>query len=410
MSFAGELSKSRVTGDPVAVRALGARWGLTAELIWSTAESLRTLDAEGAQSDAVEAFLATAGDVERQLRSVHRRYQGAGEALRAYGDALAEAQESAGPALREYDGAVDDRDAARRLAEKYEGMALVAGSEEARADYEQLARVQRTRHEEASARVARHGARVDAAHAAVEAAAATAVASLDDLEADGPCDSVWDDLSGAAAAAFDGFQQWMEDNDSWISVVLDVAGVVGSILAGLALIIPGVNVVAAIIMVSVFALTAARALAGTGTWLAVGVAAFSLVTFGTGAVLVTGAKAATGGVAANRVAGLVTTGAPRSLAQSWVQSSWQRAAPSFGNSRLAWSVGDVTTAQIRHFLRPGAPGAQFDDAVQVARIARDLGISRALNVVDLGQSIGRSAWGAGSSILESRDGVSGAGS
>ena len=386
MSFAGELSKSRVTGDPVAVRALGARWGLTAELIWSTAESLRTLDAQGAQSDAVEAFLATAGDVEQQLRSVQRRYQGAGEALRAYGDALAEAQESAGPALREYDGAVDDRDAARRLADKYEGMALVAGSEEARADYEQLARVQRTRHEEAAARVARHGARVDAAHAAVEAAAATAVASLDDLEADGPRDSVWDDLSGAAAAAFDGFQQWMEDNDSWIDTIVTVAGFVGMALAVVALFIPGINVLAFGLMVGVLAVTTAQAAVGTGDWSDVAFAALSLATFGTGSVLVAGAKTAAKGIAVNRVNGLVASGQTRSLATAWVKATWDRAAPGLFSKSLRQNLGDVDMAQIRRFLRSDRFGAEFDDAVTVAGALRDLRHARILSGSDFAVS------------------------
>ena len=386
MSFAGELSKPRVTGDPVAVRALGARWGLTAELIWSTAESLRTLDAEGAQSDAIEAFLATAGDVEQQLRSVQRRYQGAGEALRAYGDALAEAQESAGPALREYDGAVDDRDAARRLAEKYEGMALVAGSEEAQADYEQLARVQRTRHEEASARVARHGARVDAAHAAVEAAAATAVASLDDLEADGPRDSVWDDLSGAAAAAFDGFQQWMEDNDSWIDTIVTVAGFVGMALAVVALFIPGINVLAFGLMVGVLAVTTAQAAVGTGDWSDVAFAALSLATFGTGSVLVAGAKTAAKGIAVNRVNGLVASGQTRSLATAWVKATWDRAAPGLFSKSLRQNLGDVDMAQIRRFLRSDRFGAEFDDAVTVAGALRDLRHARILSGSDFAVS------------------------
>lgn len=403
MNVAGDLSKPRVTGDPTQVLALAVRWGATAELIWSAAESLRTLDAEGAQSDAIEAFLASAGEVEQQLRSVHGRYQGAGEALRAYAAALEEAQAASAPALREHGLAVDDHDAARRLVEKYEGMALVAVGEEARADYDELARVQRLRLAEAAERVVLHGGRVDAAHAAVEAAATTAIARLDDLEADGPRDSFWDDVSGAAGVAFDGFQQWMEDNDTWISVVLDVAGVVGAVLAGLALLIPGLNVIAAVIMIAAFAITTARALAGTGTWAAVGFTAFSLLTFGTGSVLVAGARAATRGVAANRVAGMAASGTSRSLAQSWVRSTWRRASPGLGSSRLVKSAGDTTTAQIKHFLRPGAPGAQFDDAVEVARIHRNLDISRGLNVIDLGQSVGRTAWNSGKALIKGRD-------
>ena len=382
MSFAGDLSKPRVTGDPGQVLALAVRWGATAELIWSAAESLRSLDAEGAQSDAIEAFLAAAGEVEQQLRTVHRRYQGAGEALRAYAAALAEAQTASAPALREHGLAVDDHDAARRLVEKYEGMALVAVGEEARADYEELARVQRLRLAEAAERVVLHGGRVDAAHAAVEAAATTAIARLDDLEADGPRDSFWDDVSGAAGVAFVGFQQWMEDNDSWIDTVVTVAGFVGMALAVVALFIPGINVLALGLMVGIMAVTTAQAVAGTGTWADVAFAALSLATFGTGSVLVGGAKVAAKSIAVNRVNGLVASGQSRSLATAWVKATWDRAAPGILSKSLRQNLGDVDMAQIKTFLRRDRLGACFDDPVAVSRILRDVGTARALNASD----------------------------
>jgi hypothetical protein len=107
---------------------------------------------------------------------------------------------------------------------------------------------------------------VDAAHAAVEAAAMTVIVRLDDLEADGPRDSFWDDLSGAAGAAFDGFQQWMEDNDHWIDGLVTAAGIIGMVLAAVAMFIPGLNVLALTLMVGILAVTSAQAVAGTGTW------------------------------------------------------------------------------------------------------------------------------------------------
>ena len=386
MNVAGDLSKPRVTGDPTQVLVLAVRWGATAELIWSAAESLRTLDAEGAQSDAIEAFLASAGEVEQQLRSVHGRYQGAGEALRAYAAALEEAQAASGPALREHGLAVDDHDAARRLVEKYEGMALVAVGEEARADYEELARVQRLRLAEAAERVVLHGGRVDAAHAAVEAAATTAIARLDDLEADGPRDSFWDDVSGAAGVAFDGFQQWMEDNDHWIDGLVTAAGFVGMALAVAALFIPGVNVFAFALMVGVLAVTTAQAAVGTGEWSDVAFAALSLATFGTGSVLVAGAKTAAKGIAVSRVNGLVASGQSRSLATAWVKATWDRAAPGLLSKSLRQNLGDVDMAQIRRFLRSDRPGAEFDDAVTVAGALRDLRHARILSGSDFAVS------------------------
>jgi hypothetical protein len=169
----GALSRAGVAGDPDMVSAAATRFGQTAELIASAAEGLHHLDAEAAQSDAIAAFLAKAGEIEAQLRQVHRRYVGASDALRTYATALRHAQEQAGPAVREHEAAVVDRDAATVLADRYEGMALLATSEEAQLDYQELARVQRLREEEASGRVVKHGRQVDDAVTDLEAAATT---------------------------------------------------------------------------------------------------------------------------------------------------------------------------------------------------------------------------------------------
>jgi hypothetical protein len=377
-----ELSTPRVAGDLAMVGALADGWARTAEVVSSAAETVRTLDAEGAQSDAVEAFLEAARDVDQRLRAVVRRYQGAGEALRGYAAVLAEAQAASGPARREHEAAVDDHDAARRLAEKYEGMALVAGSEEARVDYAELARVQRLRLAEAAERVIRHGARVDAAHASVEAAATAAIARLDALDADGLRDSWWDDVRGAATVAVDDVHQWMEDNDHWIDGVLKVASVVGMALAVTALFIPGINVLALGLMVGVMAVTTAQAVVGTGTWSDVAFAAVSLATFGTGSVLVAGAKTAAKGIAANRVSGLVASGQSRSLATAWVRATWDRAAPGILSKSLRRNLGDVDMAQIRTFLRRDRLGANFDDPAAVARTLKDLRHARILSGSD----------------------------
>ena len=391
MNVAGDLSKPRVTGDPTQVLALAVRWGATAELIWSAAESLRTLDAEGAQSDAIEAFLASAGEVEQQLRSVHGRYQGAGEALRAYAAALEEAQAASAPALREHGLAVDDHDAARRLVEKYEGMALVAVGEEARADYEELARVQRLRLAEAAERVVLHGGRVDAAHAAVEAAATTAIARLDDLEADGPRDSFWDDVSGAAGVAFDGFQQWMEDNDHWIDGLVTAAGIIGMVLAGVAMFIPGLNVLALALMVGILAVTSAQAVAGTGTWEDVAYAALSLATFGAGSALVSSAKTAAKGIGAARINSLVSSGQSRSFATATVKQAWDRSSAGVLHKSLRRELGNSEAAQIRRFLQRGRPGASTDDPGAIARTMDKLNGARFLSGSDVVVSGGRLA-------------------
>jgi hypothetical protein len=378
------LSRAGVTGDPDMVLSAAARFGLTAELIASAAEALGRLDAQGAQSDAVEAFLAKAGEIEAQLRQVHRRYVGAADALRVYATALRQAQEQARPAVREHEAAIADRDAAATLAGRYEGMALLATSEEAQRDYQELARVQRLREEEASGRVVTHGRRVDAAVTDLEAAATAAIACFDDLAADGLGDSWWDDVRGAAVTAYDGFQTWMEENDWWIDFVATWVDRVGMVLAFAAMAFPVLAPFAAAALVLSFALTALRTVAGTATLLDLGLSALSLMTMGTGGALVRGAGSAATGVQAARAAQLVRTGVPPRLASNWVSASFARSAPGIGNKMLAKSLGDVDAAQIRSFLRSGRPGSAADDVETVTRIVRQLDAARLLN--GLGQA------------------------
>jgi hypothetical protein len=379
----GALSKAGVAGDPDMVSAAATRFGQTAELIASAAEGLHQLDVEAAQSDAIEAFLAKAGEVETQLRQVHRRYVGASDALRTYATALRNAQEQASPAVREHEAAVTDRDAATVLADRYEGMALLATSEEAQLDYQELARVQRLREEEASGRVVEHGRQVDDAVTDLEAAATAAIACFDDLGADGLGDSWWDDVRGAASTAYDGFQTWMEENDWWIEVVSTWVDRVGFVLGLAALAFPALAPMAALVVVVSFAITAVRAAAGTVGLLALGLSALSLVTMGTGGALVKGAGAAVTGVQKARVAGMIADGVPPRLAASWVKRSFDRAAPGIGNRRLAGSMGDARAAQLRAFFNPGRPGASVDDPEVILRVTRQLNAARVIAGLEL---------------------------
>ena len=314
MRVDGALSKAGVAGDPDMVSAAATRFGQTAELIASAAEGLHTLDAEAAQSDAIAAFLAKAGEIEAQLRRVHERYVGAADALRTYSEALRRAQEQAGPAVREHEAATADRDAATTLAGRYEGMALLATSEEAQLDYQELARVQRLREEEARGRVVKHGRQVDEAVTDLEAAATAAIARFDDLSADGLGDSWWDDVRGAAGTAYDAFRTWMEENDWWIQDVLEILSWVGVLLVVAALAFPGTAWIAwpaMAVMILSTTTEAARAAAGTGSLLELGISVVSLATFGVGgAVLKTAAKTSVAKLGLARVAELQRGGVP----------------------------------------------------------------------------------------------------
>jgi hypothetical protein len=312
----GALAKAGVGGDPDMVSAAATRFGQTAELTASAAEGLHQLDAEAAQSDAIAAFLAKAGEIEAQLRKVHERYVGAAEALRTYSEALRRAQEQAGPAVREHEAATADRDAATTLAGRYEGMALLATSEEAQLDYQELARGQRLREEEARGRVTD-----------LEAAATAAIARFDDLSADGLGDSWWDDVRGAAGTAYDAFRTWMEENDWWIQDVLEILSWVGVLLVVAALAFPGTAWIAWPAMAAMILSTtteAARAAAGTRSLLELGISVVSLATFGVGgAVLKTAAKTSVAKLGLARVAELQRGGVPLQTALKAVNGEHQ---------------------------------------------------------------------------------------
>ena len=382
MSFAGVLSKPGVTGDPAMVSAEAVRFEEVAATISAAADSLRRLDAGTTSSEAVDAFLLKAADLESRLRTAHGRYAETGSALHGYSTVLSEAQASAGPALRSYDAEVERRDAAASLEARFEQLAMVATDDESTEWYRQQARAQATRRDDAAVMVARHGATVDAAHESVEAAARAAIARIDTATDDGLRDTVWDDVSVAVGDGYDAFQAWMEENDEWISAVLDVASVVGMILAVVALMIPGVNVLAAMVMIGAAVIATLRAVAGTGSWEAVAFAALSLATFGTGSLLVASATRATEGLSVARMSHLVRAGNSEEFASRWVATVWRRSAPGFANPRLKASLGDASMAQIRHFVQPLRPGAAADDVLVVEGVLRKLDHARRLAAGD----------------------------
>jgi len=314
VSFAGVLSKPRVTGDPAVVSAEAVRFEEVAATISAAADSLRRLDAGTTSSDAVDAFLLKAADLESRLRTAHGRYAETGSALHGYATALSEAQASAGPALRSYDAEVERRDAAASLEVRFEQMAMIATDDESTEWYRQQARAQASRRDDAAVMVARHGASVDAAHESVEAAARTAIARIDTATDDGLRDTVWDDVSVAVGDGYDAFQAWMEENDAWISTVLDVATVIGIALAFASVLFPltcWIGPLVFAVMAASIVAQGARAVAGTGSYVDLAVSLASVATFGVGgAVLQAAVRSSVAKVALARVGELSRAGVP----------------------------------------------------------------------------------------------------
>ena len=383
-----------VSGDPVLVNAMASHYESVAASIRGAAAKLRSLETGSSSSDAVDAFLVKAAEVAVSLSKAEGRYGETGSALKSYASELSLAREAAAPALVNHRDAVDDLAAAEQLVERFEHFALVATDEVAKQEHLDQATAQRSKAEEARGRVALSARCLSDAHTSVETAATAAIARIDDATEDGLADTLWDDLGGAWDAGFEAFQTWMEENDSWISTLVDALTVIGGLLAFASLFIPGINLlVLAVLAVSV-GLAVARFAAGTGSALDLVMALISVATLGIGGTLVASARASVKVVSANRVAGLTRSGDSKSLASLRVSTSWTRARPGLGDRFLLKSFGDEGVAQMLHFLRSSRPGAFADDPVHVASTVAKLNAARALQAVEQGRSIaeGAAAW------------------
>ncbi|MFD5181803.1 hypothetical protein ACFWMQ_04030 [Streptomyces sp. NPDC058372] len=92
---------------------------------------------------------------------------------------------------------------------------------------------------------------------------------------DGVEDSPWDDLIG-----------WVHENADWIKVVIDVIGWVATILAVVALFIPGLNI-AVLLLIAGIVVVGTRLLlvaSGDASWMDVAIDSFGLLTMGVGRV------------------------------------------------------------------------------------------------------------------------------
>ncbi|MET4053333.1 flavin-binding protein dodecin [Frigoribacterium sp. PvP054] len=383
-----------VSGDPGLVNAMADHYESVAASIRGAAIELRSLEAGSSSSDALDAFLAKAQQVSASLGKAEGRYGETGSALKTYASELSLAQEAAAPALANHRDAVDDLAAAERLVERYDQLALVATDEVTKQEHLDQAAAQRAKADDARGRVAIYARRLADAHASVETAANTAIARIDDATDDGLDDTVWDDLGAAWDAGFAAFQTWMEENDSWISTVVDALTIVGGLLAFASLFIPGLNLVILAVMAVSLGLAVGRFAAGTGTALDLAMALVSVATLGIGGTLVASARSSIKVVSANRVAGLVRSGNTRRLATLRVSTSWSRAQPGLGDRFLLKSFGDQGVAQMLHFLRSTRPGAFADDPAQIARTLAKLNSARVIQAVDQGRSVaeGAAAW------------------
>ena len=246
---------------------------------------------------------------------------------------------------------------------------------------------------------------VDEAHAEVAAAATVAISRIDGASGDGLRDSVFDDIGGAVGVAYEGFQAWMEDNDAWISIVIDVASVVGVGLMGIAMFIPGVNAVALLAAGLVLALSTARAVAGTGTWEEVAVALLSMAFVGSGALVGKGLSRSVDTLRATRTSQLIKSGASPSLAKAYVSRMWSRSRPGILHKSLVRSLGDPFAAQVSRFIRPPRVAGVLDDPVIIAEMTRKLNGMRGFQAADLILSSSNQVWNIYRDVTKARSSI-----
>jgi len=384
-----EMPVAPVSGDADRVVVMADRFGSTAESIRSASRSLRALDDGGSSSDAVDAFMAKAALLASQMGRAEERYEAAADALAAYARVLSVAQEAARRALREYGAAVDDHEVNHRQAEKFSGEALLEADELSKQWLQDQERLHRTRSDDARRRVIALGRVVDDAHAEVAAAATVAISRIDGASGDGLRDSVFDDIGGAVGAAYEGFQTWMENNDGWISVVIDVYNDAAPFLLLISALFPATAAVLAGVALAMTVLAVLRASAGTGTWLEAGIALTSLVSLGVSAGLSRSVVQSGRVLQAARQGQLIEAGFSPSLATGVVSKLWFRAQPRSFSGRYFGVTGSASAAQVSRFTRPSTIPAIVDDAESVIRIRRQLLAMRTLQGAELFASTGR---------------------
>ena len=393
-TLAGVAAESLVgvPGDPVLVNAMASHYEAVAASIRGAATRLRSLEAGSSSSDALDAFLVKAAQVSASLGGAEGRYGETGSALKAYASELSLAQEAAAPALANHRDAVDDLAAAEKLVERYEHFALVAADEVVKQEHLDQAAAQRTKAEEARGRVALYARRLTDAHRSVEAAANAAIAKIDDATDDGLADTLWDDLGGTWDAGFAAFQKWMEENDSWISTVLDVLTVVGAALAIAAIFFPltcWIGPLALAVMVASTATEAARAVAGTGSWLDVGLSLLSVATFGVGGrALKLSVHNAQAKLAFSRVGGLVRGGRDIGGAVRSVNRSVSRVNDKvLRNPFKVLGLGDADVGKTWQWLMTSRVGAAVQDQRLASELLRRLQAKTALEAIAVAKDL-----------------------
>lgn len=352
-------------GDPTVVSTAAAHYGRVAESIKDAKVGLEAVFAEGVlNSQAIEALSGEALKVAERIGRAYDRYHGVAEALSGYVEPLTTAQSEADGLLATAIALLSDREDAAvsiRYWENERDDARAAGDTAA----ESFAESRITHYEEVR----------DGGDSALYTARYTTLPNIEDAR---------DRAANAAAQAIelvensgdlnDGFwenvDQFFEENP-WVQTVMDIASVVGAVLAVVAMFVPGLNILVAAITIAVIAVTVLQMCSGNKSLgeglLEIGL---SIIPFGggfakgLGAVGRNTAEAATTAVMRS-AAGSGVSGVTRSVAADRIASFLSRTGSrSAASDELAQLIDINALAKMP--LRSGAPGASVISAAAPA--------------------------------------------
>ncbi|SDF22046.1 hypothetical protein SAMN05660662_1400 [Blastococcus aurantiacus] len=281
-----------IPGDPDEVDRIGRRYEDTATALRDQAARLRALARdESWDSDAGNEWRHQGREVAEKLDRVVDRYEVAGGALRTYSGELRSAQNRADSALalaKEAEQQARSADNARREQARQHAS---APPETPPPDTSHLDR----QAENAAADLARARRMLGEAETARDTAATTAAGAIEEITGS---DKLNDGRLAGVGKVLGDAVEWLDRNlkqiTEWLSNIAAALGVL-ALLVGW---IPVIGQIAAAVLTGLAALASALALIGSivlalqgrGSWLEVGLNAFSLVTLGIGRAALTGVK------------------------------------------------------------------------------------------------------------------------
>jgi len=283
-----------VPGDPDAVSRAATRYGTVAEAIRQASRDLvRVFEDDQLKGESFDALREIATEVSDRIGRAYDRYNGVSVALAGYVGPLRTAQaDSAGILDRARVSREEGATAEQRVHFWHDEMMRRAqtGDPELQEAVDRLAYWQH-QEQQSSQDVGALIAELNGVIAARDAAASTAADAIAEVENSGDLnDGFWDDVD-----------QFLIENP-WIQDVIAVASVVVSVLAVIAMFVPGLNliVLALTIVVAAAVILNAWAKAGTGRTSIAGAileTALALIPFGIGKGLSAISAAARSGAA-----------------------------------------------------------------------------------------------------------------